>query len=104
MVACRVDIECIKSDCRILDPGRVTKERIRARGRVEATCCIIIQRVKTSGCVTASGGETEERISALSSVEIGIAAVRRRVDRLCTGRRPNPCEDEHHQEKTAPQK
>ena len=44
--------------------------------------CVAVQRVPAHGCVGVAGGEVEERTIALSRIEVGITAIRRRQREL----------------------
>ena len=76
--------------------GHVALERARTGGCIGGTSCQVKECVKTVCRVIEATGEAEERIIASRSVLVGVASVRRRVDRSRHGRERNEgeCADE----------
>src|SRR5437773_3444149 len=73
----------------------VEGQRSAANTGVEAAGWYLKERAPTKSCISSAGGEKIKRIAPFRCREIGIAAVRRRTDRLHF--LSNSCQREKHQ-------
>src|SRR6266404_5350130 len=99
-----VAIERLEAIGGIVVARSVAIERLRTCGRVIGTAGGIVERIKTKRCVVdAVGRDAKKRVSAFSSVVVGIAAVRCRAQlRLRRRRQYEAGDHERDEQQTKP--
>ena len=72
--------------------------------KLSAAGCVVKERLKTEGGVLDAGCEAQKRVITLSGVAIGIASVRRWINRSHSWRKRKQAEHEEDDRKAAPQR